>query len=160
MMISLNQALLAALVVASVTGLPITAHAQQSETQTRTYSYDTNKNGMIDPDEFTTYFYSRSDLNGDGYLGDDEWKVSTSKWYRPYKDVNYNNYTYWDQDKDSKLDANEVKTLVEKTGLYSKWDTNLDKKIDNEEFAKGTFVAYDDNGDNVLSLDEWKSVLR
>jgi Ca2+-binding EF-hand superfamily protein len=160
MIITCNKALLAALVVASITGSPIAVHAQQSETQTHTYSYDTNKNGMIDPDEFTTYFYSRSDTNGDGYLGDDEWKVSTSKWYRPYKDVNYNNYTFWDQDKDSKLDANEVKTLVEKTGLYSKWDTNLDKKIDNDEFAKGTFFAYDDNGDNMLSLDEWKSVLR
>ena len=160
MIITLNKALLAALVVASVAGSPVVANAQQSETQTRTYSYDTNKNGMIDPDEFTTYFYSRSDTNGDGYLGDDEWKVSTTKWYRPYKDVNYNNYTFWDQDKDKKLDANEVKTLVEKTGLYSKWDTNLDKKIDNDEFAKGTFVAYDDNGDNALSLEEWKSVLR
>jgi Ca2+-binding EF-hand superfamily protein len=80
--------------------------------------------------------------------------------YRPYKDVNYNTYTYWDQDKNQRLDSNEVKTLIEKTGLYSKWDANTDGKVSNDEFAKGTFDAYDDNGDGALSLNEWKSVLK
>lgn len=156
----LNAAALAAFVFTAIAGSPMLVHAQSSETQTRTYSYDKNGNGFIDPDEFTTYFYTRSDLDSDGYLGDEEWKVSTTKWYRPYKDVDYSKYTYWDQDKDGRLDNNEVKTLVEKTGLYSKWDTNRDGKIDIDEFAKGTFFAYDDNSDGFINLDEWKQVLR
>lgn len=157
-----NKTLLAAFVITSIAGVSTLASAEPAATQTttRTYSYDSNKDGFIGPDEFTTYLYTRSDIDGDGYMGDEEWKVTTSQWYRPYKDVNYNTYTYWDQDKDKRLDSNEVKTLIEKTGLYSKWDINTDGKVSNDEFAKGTFAAYDDNSDGALSLTEWKSVLR
>lgn len=155
-----NKALLAALAFTSITGFTIQANAAETQTTTRTYSYDSNKDGFIQPEEFTTYLYTRSDRDGDGYMGDEEWKINTSQWYRPYKDVNYNTYTYWDQDKDSRLDSNEVKTLIEKTGLYSKWDANTDGKVSNEEFEKGTFSAYDDNSDGTLNLEEWKSVLK
>lgn len=155
-----NKLLLTTLAFASLTGLPIQAKAAETETTTRTYSYDSNKDGYIQPEEFTTYLYTRSDRDGDGYMGDEEWKVNTSQWYRPYKDVNYNTYTYWDQDKDNRLDSNEVKTLIEKTGLYSKWDADTDGKVSNEEFEKGTFAAYDDNSDGVINHDEWKGILR
>ncbi len=148
---------LTALTFTAMTGL---AFALEKETSTRTYSYDYNKDGIIEPDEFTTYIYERSDLDGDGYLGDEEWNLARVGWNRSYKDIDFNQYTYWDQDKDGHLDSNEIKTLVQKTGLYSKWDTDLDGKVNSEEFAKGTFNAYDDNNDNMLSLDEWKSVLR
>lgn len=161
----LNKPLLAALLVSSISGYAAFANAEDVETkttqtQTRTYSYDSNKDGYIQPDELTTYLYSRSDRDGDGYMGDEEWTMTTSQFYRPYKDVNYNNYTYWDQDKDKRLDNNEVKTLIEKTGLYSKWDTNTDGKISNVEFEKGTFDSYDDNSDGMLNATEWKNVLR
>lgn len=160
MIFKLNKVLLSSFIVASIAGSPILANAQKSETQTRTYSYDINGDGVIEPEEFATYLYSRSDTDGDGYLNDEEWNLTTSHWYRPYKDINYNKYTYWDQDKDGRLDSNEVATLVQKTGLYSKWDTDLSGKVDSDEFAKGTFMAYDDNNDGALNLDEWKSVLR
>jgi Ca2+-binding EF-hand superfamily protein len=159
-MIKFKQGLLATLLITSASVSPLLVNAAETQTATRTYSYDSNKDGYIQPEEFTTYLYTRSDRDGDGYMGDEEWKVNTSQWYRPYKDVNLNNYTYWDQDKDNRLDSNEVKTLIEKTGLYSKWDTNTDGKVSNEEFEKGTFAAYDDNSDGALSLDEWKAVLR
>lgn len=158
----LNKTILAALVFGFITAPVIQASAEdvKTQTQTRTYSYDSDKDGYIQPDEFTTYLYTRSDMDGDGYMGDEEWKLTTTQFYRPYKDVDYNNYTYWDQDKDGRLDNNEVKTLIEKTGLYSKWDTNKDGKVSNAEFETGTFNAYDDNSDGALSLEEWKSVLR
>ncbi len=156
----LNKAFLAALLVTSFAAFPQLASAEESQTQTRTYSYDSNKDGYIQPDEFTSYLYTRSDLDGDGYMGDEEWKLTTSQLYRPYKDVEYKNYTYWDQDKDNRLDNNEVKTLIEKTGLYSKWDANTDGKISSEEFEKGTFNAYDDDNNGTISLQEWKGVLR
>ncbi len=60
----------------------------------------------------------------------------------------------------NRLDSNEVKTLIEKTGLYSKWDTNTDGKVSTAEFEVGTFNSYDDDGNGALSLEEWKSVLR
>jgi hypothetical protein len=151
-----------ALVLASLAVSPSFAAdtAKSTETRTQTYSYDTNGDGYIEPGEFTTYIYTRADTDRDGFLNDEEWKMNTSQLYRPYKGTDTNTYTYWDQDKNGKLDNNEVKTLVEKTDLYSKWDENRDGKVDTNEFAKGTFNAYDDNGDNVLSLSEWKSVLR
>lgn len=136
------------------------ASAQEVETQARTYSYDKNRNGYIEPEEFTTYLYTRSDVDGDGYMGDEDWQFTTSRIYKSYKDIDYNKYTYWDQDKDGRLDTNEVKTLVEKTGIYAKWDTNLDGKIDNKEFSKGTFTAYDDDNNGLLDLAEWGNVLR
>ncbi|HRQ60067.1 MAG TPA: hypothetical protein PLO23_00890 [Alphaproteobacteria bacterium] len=162
----LSQTLLSALLVSSVAVYSHTAGAQEvttqttTQTQTRTYSYDVDQDGFIQPDEFTTYFYTRSDRDGDGFMGDEEWTLNTTQMYRPYKDVNYNTYTYWDQDKDKRLDSNEVKTLIEKTGLYSKWDTNLDGKVSNAEFEIGTFNAYDDNGNGTLELSEWRSVLK
>lgn len=140
--------------------VPAGAVDVKTETQTRTFTYDRNQDGYIQPEEFTSYVYKRSDLDGDGYMGDEEWKFMTTKSYGAYDDVDYNNYTYWDQDKDGRLDDNEVKTLIEKTGLYSKWDTNEDGKVSNAEFATGTFNAYDDNGNGNLNLEEWKSVLR
>jgi Ca2+-binding EF-hand superfamily protein len=156
----LHTMLPTALLLATAISLPLIANAQKSEMQIRTYSYDSNRNGFIEPEEFTTYFYSRSDADGDGYMGDEEWTVNTSQLYRPYKDLDYNKYTYWDQDKDGRLDNNEVRTLVEKTGLYEKWDTNRDARVDTTEFARGTFAAYDDNGDGTLSFAEWQNVLR
>lgn len=158
----LNKAILATLLLGFITVPAIHANAKdgKTETQTRTYSYDRNKDGYIQADEFTTYLYTKSDMDGDGYMGDEEWKLTTTQFYRPYKDVDYNNYTYWDQDKDNRLDNNEVKTLIEKTGLYSKWDANKDGKVSNAEFEIGTFNAYDDNSDGTLNLEEWKSVLR
>lgn len=162
-MLNKNKTILTAIVLGLITVPAVHAGAQEevpTETQTRTYSYDSNKDGYIQQDEFTTYLYTKSDRDGDGYMGDEEWEMTTSQFYRPYEDVDYNSYTYWDQDKDNRLDSNEVKTLVEKTGLYSKWDTDTDGKVSNAEFEVGTFNAYDDNGDGFLSLAEWKSVLR
>lgn len=156
----LNKTFLASAIFVSIIGVPMLAAAQKSETLSRTYSYDKNKDGFIQQDEFTTYLYSRSDVDGDGYMGDEEWKMTTTQLYRPYKDLNYNTYAYWDNDKDGRLDTSEVTILVEKTDLYSKWDINHDGKVDNDEFEKGSFSAYDDNGDGTLSLSEWKSVLR
>jgi Ca2+-binding EF-hand superfamily protein len=149
-----------ALGLIAVPVLQATAQEAKTQTQTRVYSYDSNKDGYIQPDEFTTYLYTKSDTDGDGYMGDEEWTVTTSKLYRPYKDIDYNKYTYWDQDKDGRLDNNEVKTLIEKTGLYSKWDTNIDGKVSTAEFEIGTFNSYDDNNDGQLNLQEWKSVIR
>lgn len=158
----LNKTILATLLlgVIAVTAIQASAEGLKTQTQTRTYSYDSNKDGYIQPDEFTTYVYTKSDMDGDGYMGDEEWKLTTSQFYRPYKDVDYSNYTYWDQDKDNRLDNNEVKTLIEKTGLYSKWDANKDGKVSNTEFEIGTFNSYDDDSNGNLSLEEWKSVLR
>lgn len=160
MRILISKNLITALLLTASFGISYTVNAESLETQTRTYSYDSNKDGFIEPDEFTTYIYTRSDTNGDGYLGDEEWKMTTSQLYRPYKDINYNTYTYWDRDKDNRLDHNEMKTLIQKTDLYSKWDTDTDGKISNAEFEKGTFDAYDDNRDGLLSRTEWISVLR
>lgn len=161
-MLNTNKTILATLVLGLITVPAMQAAADDvtTQTQTRTYSYDSNQDGFIQPDEFTTYVYTRTDLDGDGYMDDEEWTHTTSRFYRPYEDVDYSNYTYWDQDKDGRLDDNEVKTLIEKTGLYSKWDTNEDGKVSLTEFEIGTFNAYDDNGDGALSLEEWKSVLR
>jgi hypothetical protein len=161
-MLNKNTLILASLAI-SLSFVPtIFVHAEETraETKTLTYSHDSNKDGYIQQDEFSTYIYTKSDLDHDGFMGDEEWKLITSELYRPYKDLEYNNYTYWDQDKDKRLDSNEVKTLIEKTGLYSKWDMDTDGKVSNAEFETGTFNSYDDNSDGKLSLEEWKSVLR
>ena len=155
-----NSIAFSALFAASLTGAPLLAGAQQSEVQTRTYSYDVNHDGFIQPEELTTYLYTRYDTNGDGYLGDEEWKVTTTNLYRPYKDVDFNTYTFWDEDKDNRINNAELAALLKKTDLYARWDLNRDKMLDNEEFERATFAAYDVDDSGTLDIEEWKSALR
>jgi hypothetical protein len=149
------------ILLAAVAALPL-AIAQadaKTVTETYTYSYDKNHDGIITSDEFSTYVYQRSDLDADTYLTTDEFDFLTNRWYKPY-DVKYETYTYWDQDKDNRLDANEVETIVAKSGLYSKWDSDLNGELNNAEFAAGTFKAYDDNGDGNITITEWSDVVQ
>jgi len=156
----LHSSLFALALAVGLAGSISQAGAVQTETRSVTYSYDTNLNGVIDPEEFSNFVYRRSDVDNDGFLGDEEWELMSSYWYSPYSDIDTNTYTYWDQDKDQQLDSNEVDTLVEKTGLYSRWDSNMDGKVDTGEFTRGTFLAYDDNSDGSITVTEWEDVLR
>jgi Ca2+-binding EF-hand superfamily protein len=147
--------------LAAIMTLPLFTAQSYAETVTKTYtySYDQNADGIITPDEFTTYVYRQSDVNRDNFLEDDEWNMTTTRWYKPYN-VESQTYTYWDTDKDSRLSSMEVNELVTKTGLYSKWDVNTDGQLSDQEFRAGTFKAYDDDADGSIDIAEWQDVLR
>jgi hypothetical protein len=130
-----------------------------------TYSYDANNDGFIDPTEFNTYITRSVDTDGDGFLESTEYEESSMTYFYDAMKVaaddnlTVQKYTYWDKDKDNKLDSSEIETLVANRGLYKKWDTNLDGKIDMQEFAMGTFQAYDDDGNGEISMSEWSDVV-
>ena len=129
-----------------------------------TYSYDSNNDGFIDPSEFNTYITRSVDTDGDGYLESTEYDEGSMTYFysktkapdAPQAEVK--SYTYWDKDNDKRLDSGEIETLVANRGIYKAWDTNLDGKIDHNEFSIGTFKSYDDNNDGSISISEWSDV--
>lgn len=140
----------------------VTKNADGSTTTTTTTAYyvdyDKNNNGILDSNEFYTYAYRIWDTDRDGFLSDEEWKLSTARWYGP-ADTTYRTYTYWDKNGDGKIDATEFDTTVASTKLYSIWDVNADNQITNDEYAAASFRVYDLNNDGMLSMDEWKAAL-
>jgi Ca2+-binding EF-hand superfamily protein len=48
---------------------------------------------------------------------------------------------------------------VANKGLYKKWDYDMNGTIETSEFMRGTFSAYDDNSDNMISMEEWADVV-
>lgn len=140
----------------------VTKNMDGSTTTTTTTAYyvdyDKNKNGILDSNEFYTYAYRIWDTDRDGFLSDEEWKLSTARWYGPSSST-YQTYTYWDKNGDGKVDATEFDTGAASTKLYTVWDTNADSQINNDEYAAASFRVYDLNNDGVLSMDEWKSAL-
>jgi|GEM_PF-1833132 len=140
----------------------VTKNLDGSTTTTTTTAYyvdyDKNKNGILDSNEFYTYAYRVWDTDRDGYLSDEEWKLSTARWYGPTSNT-YQTYTYWDKNGDGKIDATEFDTGAASTKLYTVWDTNADSQINNDEYAAASFRVYDTNNDGVLSMDEWRSGL-
>jgi len=136
-----------------------------------TYSYDANNNGVIEPNEFNTYLTRTVDTNNDGYIVLDEFEGDSMTYYYNYNkpvvvaegnakaSTEVKSYTYWDKDKDDRLDSDEVESLVANMGLYKKWDTNLNGTIETSEFSAGTFTAYDTDKNGSISMEEWNAVV-
>ena len=127
-------------------------------TQTKTYTYDANNNGIIEPNEFATYVTKYYDTDNDGYIEASEWDSYSTRVKAAY-DVEMEGYAYWDKDKDDQLDSSELETLVSKTNLYTQWDVDSNGEISASEFAAGTFKAYDDDNDGMINMSEWKDVI-
>ncbi len=130
-------------------------------TTTRTYYYtdfDANNNGIIDSAEFPKFVYNRWDRNRDGFVTDDEWKLSTVRWY-PNDSIPgpYTTYKAWDIDGDGRIDQKEFDAAVGTTKLYSSFDANSDSTIGEQEYADSTFRIYDSNNDGQISRDEWRN---
>ncbi|MGB4107442.1 MAG: hypothetical protein WBK55_06570 [Alphaproteobacteria bacterium] len=135
------------------------SHGGTTTTTTRYYYNDTdaNNNGILDSQEFPRFVYNSWDLDGDGFVEDNEWNANTTLWYPPgYSD--YKTYTYWDKDHDGKLDADEFGTVVTTTNLYDTWDADHDSQIDEAEYTGARFRVYDTNDDGALNMQEWKSI--
>lgn len=136
----------------------------------RTYGYDEDNNGFIEKDEMVSYMYRLTDENNDGVITDDEFQTSYAMTY--YADQNNMDsadvettdtkmtMSYWDKDKDDTLDTSEMETLVSDAGIYKQWDYDADGRVSVDELARGTFRAYDDNNDGMISKSEWKDVIR
>lgn len=162
--VSLGVICLVALSTGAQAERDVNAAADSVVIKKTTYSYDANGDGFIDPTEFTTYVTTSVDANGDGYLESTEYTSDSMTYFVDMSttkntDIEATKYTYWDKDKDNRLDSSEVETLVANHGIYKAWDTNLDQKIDTQEFAMGTFKAYDDNGDGTITMNEWADVI-
>lgn len=139
----------------------VTTNGDGSTTTTTTstryyYANDVNDNGILDSQEFPKYVYHRWDADSDGFLSDEEWNVSTVRWYGP-SNTYYKTYTTWDKNGDGRLDPSEFDVVVTETKLYNSWDVNADSTIESDEYAAATFRLYDLNNDGQLNMQEWKS---
>jgi len=145
---------------APATSQSTVVNADGSTTTTTTtsyyYDYDKNRNGILDSNEFYNYAYTAWDMNRDGYLSQEEWKLQTARWYGPAA-TEYKTYTYWDKNGDGRVDSTEFDTTVSSTNLYSTWATGPSKTITNDAYASASFRLRDLNGDGVISAQEWNT---
>lgn len=138
--------------------------ANSMEIKTTTYSYDKNKDGYFDNNEVITYVTKYADTNNDGFIDAEEYESGSMTYFSNMMSADNTtteprSYSYWDKDKNNRLDSSELETLVENKGFYKQWDVNKDGKIDNAEFSQATFKAYDDDSNGMISMQEWMDVV-
>lgn len=143
--------------VTSTTTTTITTPAPAVTTRYYYRPYDKNSDGILGPDEFTTYTFTRWDTRGLGYIDAQDWPTVVTT-YRPYRDAKIENFSHWDKNGDGRLQQDEVAVMVEGTGLYADWDANHDGRIDASEYASARFHMYDINSDGTIDSAEWADV--
>ncbi len=141
------------------------AAAESMKISETTYYYDTNNDGFIGPNEYSAYVVRNYDANNDGYITEKEYNNDSMTYFYSSmangneKKAEVKNYTFWDKDKDNRLDASEVESMVANFGAYQSWDTDESGKIESDEFTIGTFNIYDRNNDGQITIDEWPEVI-
>jgi EF hand len=139
----------------------VVTHNPDGSTTTTTTRYyhntdiDVNNNGILDSQEFPVYVYQRWDRDHDGFLSDEEWKLSGVRWYGASND-SYKTVTTWDKNGDGRIDPSEFNVAVSTTKLYDTWDKNANGIVDSEEYSSASFRIYDTNSDGMISPDEWR----
>lgn len=109
-----------------------------TRTVTDTYKFDTNRNGILDEDEFVSYSYTMIDHDGDGVIDEVEWSDYNTHWYKPV-DVKPRNGSFasYDLDGDGYLDAAEYQRAYD-ADLYRAWDTDKDGIVRMSDYERMT----------------------
>ncbi len=89
---------------------------------------------IMDNNEFSNFTVSRWDTDGDGHISNLEWDRSASSWFGANNEQK-KTFSIWDTNADGMLDATEMK-MVGVSGLFKRYDTNGDRKIDRNESAR------------------------
>lgn len=61
----------------------------------------------------------------------------------------------WDANADGELSVEEFSTGFADTGLYSEWDADGSGSLEVSELREGFYNIHDDNGDGIISEEEW-----
>lgn len=141
-----------ALVLATALGAPALAETTSTTTTVTTkpaissdatvthksgyVAYDMDGDGVLEPDEYTTYSYNVIDRDGDKYITDSEWSDYTTVWYEPLgQDLSkIREFAELDTNADGKVDFEEYKAKPE-VNLFSGWDTDGDGFINDTEYT-------------------------
>lgn len=95
--------------------------------------YDSNENGTLEEDEMSFLFLNKMDVNGDGFLIEDEWTISVASIYLLTMKNHLREFHYWDGDRDAQIGIAEIQNLLQETDIFSLWDVDKDKKINGDE---------------------------
>ena len=114
-------------------------------------TWDTDRSGWVDENEFTSASFGVWDANDDRYLDDDEWRTGMTAW----GDDDFGMLNDWDRDSDMRVDMNEWRMGVADNDLFETWDADLDTRLDDDELAMGAFDVFDRNSDSIVDDSEW-----
>lgn len=105
--------------------------------------------------EFGEGAFGLWDTDNDNRITEAEWTAAATGWYGPTMDRG--TFGSWDLNNDGFLDANELGTGLERTGLWNEWDRNRNNLLEDNEFHEGVFGLWDTNDDTFLDTQEWRT---
>jgi Ca2+-binding EF-hand superfamily protein len=95
------------------------------------------------------------DENESGDLGPSEWDEAFNAYFSGLDYDKDTAFKDWDVDQDGTLTSEEIKSALEETDYYDKWDHNNNDRIDENEFAESTFTTWDTDGDGFVQAEEY-----
>lgn len=126
-------------------------------TTTDTYVYDTNKDMMMDRDEYVVYSYEVIDYDHDGMIDEGEWRDYTTIWYEPVDvvyDADTHTFVSYDVNGDGFIDATEYRNAYD-VDLFTAWDVDSSGTVDATEYQTITTTYRDLDKDGVY---DWVNV--
>lgn len=143
--------------------------------------WDTDQNEIIDNNEFDNVFtnspyFDNWNQNGDDYISEEEFyegylmmmdadqdsELGPSEWDEAFNayfgGLDYDKDTAfkdWDVNQDGTLTKEEIRSALEETDYFDKWDHNNNNRIDENEFAESTFTTWDTDGDGYVQAEEY-----
>jgi hypothetical protein len=132
-------------------GMTQTAYEQQLEDEGVFDTWDADRSGWVDENEFVTGSFGVWDTDGDRFLDADEWRVGTETW----GDDDFGMLNAWDRNRDMRVDRNEWDIGIADSQVMDRWDSDRDSRIDYPEFSEASFDVFDTNDDSIVDDDEW-----
>ena len=114
-------------------------------------NWDTDNDGLIDDDEYSTGLFRHWDENDNGVLEENEWSRANDNWFNDYSVE----YSAWDSDGDGFLEYREFDAGLGKTSYYADWDVNNTLFIEKSDFCQSLFNQADADDDDRINVGEF-----
>lgn len=119
------------------------------------FESDTDADGMLNMDEFNTANFRNTDTNNDGALDQEEFNAGVAGMFGDF--AGEEDFQNFDTDADGRLSNDEFGAGFSETDQFGNFDTNADSFIDDTELNDGLFNQFDTNADGSIDEDEFNA---